>query len=255
MAYLRDQCYSSYTSSPLVIFSADLESTFTVMATKHKLLYSQNQPVHISPVKSRGVILNSLLYFCLHTSNISCTAFFHLCNIYRLQPSLTQYSSQVLIHVLVTCIHAPALTTATPSLPVSLTSSFNDFELSRTLLLESSLTQNPLTTSLHSSFRSTGFQFTRKYIAKYYCLPLKPSITWLPHTYQTFSIPISFLCSSPFLSCSSVHPCIQTQHYGCHSLQVLCTTTLECFATSHSLLFFSLLYGFLGCFERQQQIK
>ncbi len=53
-------------------------------------------------MKSLGVIFDGLLSFGSHISNISRSAFFHLLNIARLRSSLSQNSTEVLIHALVT---------------------------------------------------------------------------------------------------------------------------------------------------------
>ena len=53
-------------------------------------------------VKSLGVILDSDLSLSSHINNVSWIAFFHLRNISRLCPALTQHSTEVLVNTLVT---------------------------------------------------------------------------------------------------------------------------------------------------------
>ncbi|KAF7654051.1 hypothetical protein LDENG_00075350, partial [Lucifuga dentata] len=77
-----------------------------VLLIGSKSLLSKAPPFTISiddcPVHISSVIFDSTLSFIPQINDISHTAFFHLCNIARLRPSLSQYSTQILVHVLVT---------------------------------------------------------------------------------------------------------------------------------------------------------
>ncbi len=71
--------------------------------TQSFTLFIDNCLVNFSTqVKSLGVIFDGLLSFGSHISNISHSAFFHLRSIARLRSSLSQDSTEVLIHALVT---------------------------------------------------------------------------------------------------------------------------------------------------------
>uniref|UniRef100_A0A8C5BDZ8 Reverse transcriptase domain-containing protein n=1 Tax=Gadus morhua TaxID=8049 RepID=A0A8C5BDZ8_GADMO len=84
-----------------------------LIGSKSTLTKSQHTPAPLiiidgfpvpfsSKVKSLGVILDNTLSFAPHIHNITRTAFFHLRNIARLRPSLTQSSAEILVHSFVT---------------------------------------------------------------------------------------------------------------------------------------------------------
>ena len=84
-----------------------------LIGSKSTLTKSQHTPAPLiiidgfpvpfsSKVKSLGVILDNTLSFAPHIHNITRTAFFHLRNIARLRPSLTQSSTEILVHSFVT---------------------------------------------------------------------------------------------------------------------------------------------------------
>ena len=86
------------------------KSEILLIGSKSSLSKSHPLSIHIDgclvptskTVKSLGVTLDSTLSFTSHINNISRTAFFHLRNISRLRPSLTQHSTEILINALVT---------------------------------------------------------------------------------------------------------------------------------------------------------
>lgn len=84
-----------------------------LIGSKSTLTKSQNTPApniiidgfpvpFSSQVKSLCVILDGSLSFAPHIKNITRTAFFHLRNISRLRPSLSQSSTEILVHSFVT---------------------------------------------------------------------------------------------------------------------------------------------------------
>ncbi|XP_059929989.1 cilia- and flagella-associated protein 36 isoform X1 [Gadus macrocephalus] len=84
-----------------------------LIGSKSTLTKSQHTPAPLiiidgfpvpfsSKVKSLGVILDNTLSFAPHIHNITRTAFGHLRNIARLRPSLTQSSTEILVHSFVT---------------------------------------------------------------------------------------------------------------------------------------------------------
>lgn len=97
---MTNNFFKAYTNKSEVLL---IGSRSTLSKTPSFTLHIDNCTVSISiQVKSLGIIFDGLLSFGSHINNISRIAFFHLCNIARLLFFVSQHSTEVTIHALLT---------------------------------------------------------------------------------------------------------------------------------------------------------
>lgn len=143
-------------------------------------------------VRNLGIILDSTLSFQNHIKSVAKSAFFHLRNISRLRPSLSNSIVEKLIHCFITsrldyCNGVPT------EFPAKLWTGFSTF---RTLLPECSPAPRPGSTSPPLSGNSTGSRSSHASLTNSSSSPTNPSMH-CPHSTSKIS---STLTSHPALS-------------------------------------------------------